>query len=590
MASDELIKIVNEYDKWITSHKPDEQALNAYTEACRAAFLIEHDDIYGRKITKKGKKYILDAIKTNTGANLREFEDWAWKTYKSDERELILPQLKQYYDMLKLEAPYLFESYMLYMEKNIPYEKRFYDPRKSTLKVVAKDFQDLEDDILDVYGLSMPSRVGKSTIAIFFLTWVGLRKPMSHNAMGGHSGILVKRFFTGLKNIITTTDYNYEELFKELNPEMQKVVESKTSDPSDYRINLGKEDEFPTYVCRGIDGTWTGAIDVSEDGYLYVDDLVRDREHSLSAVRMENTYQEYQNKMLDRMNDGAKKILVGTLWSVYDPLLREEKENLGNPRARFRKIPALNDKEESNFQYDVKGFSTSYYINMRDRLDKAEWMAKFQQAPFVREGLTFPVEELRRFDGDTPKKPYRMIAVIDPAFGGGDNLSMPICKDYGEKERYIVDWVHDKRTIANTIPLVVDKIEMHNITQIRVEKNRGGDLFADKLKEEMENRGIHSCSIELENASNLMSKEDKISGYSDFIKRDFIFLSVKNWTEEDMAEYHASEQYRKAIDELTLFSAEGKNINDDAADAITQLAIFLEQKIRRTTRIIRSPV
>ena len=87
-----------------------------------------------------------------------------------------------------------------------------------------------------------------------------------------------------------------------------------------------------------------------------------------------------------------------------------------------------------------------------------------------------------------------------------------------------------------------------------------------------------------------MSKEDKISGYSDFIKRDFIFLSVKNWTEEDMAEYHASEQYRKAIDELTLFSAEGKNINDDAADAITQLAIFLEQKIRRTTRIIRSPV
>lgn len=584
MASAELIKTVSEYDKWILSHKPDEQALKAYADACRLAFLVENDDIYGRKISAKCKKYILDAIKKNTGVNLRQLETWSMNN-KQD-----INILNQYYSILKLEAPYLFESYMLYMEKNRPYEKRFYDPRKSTLKVVAKDFQDLEDDILDVYGLSMPSRVGKSTIAIFFLTWVGLRKPMSHNAMGGHSGILVKRFFTGLKNIITTTDYNYEELFKELNPEMQKVVESKTSDPSDYRINLGKEDEFPTYVCRGIDGTWTGAIDVSEDGYLYVDDLVRDREHSLSAVRMENTYQEYQNKMLDRMNDGAKKILVGTLWSVYDPLLREEKENLGNPRARFRKIPALNDKEESNFQYDVKGFSTSYYINMRDRLDKAEWMAKFQQAPFVREGLTFPVEELRRFDGDTPKKPYRMIAVIDPAFGGGDNLSMPICKDYGEKERYIVDWVHDKRTIANTIPLVVDKIEMHNITQIRVEKNRGGDLFADKLKEEMENRGIHSCSIELENASNLMSKEDKISGYSDFIKRDFIFLSVKNWTEEDMAEYHASEQYRKAIDELTLFSAEGKNINDDAADAITQLAIFLEQKIRRTTRIIRSPV
>lgn len=590
MASAELIRTVSEYDKWILSHKPDEQALKAYTDACRLAFLVEKDDIYGREISAKGKSYILDAIKYNTNGTFKAFEDWAWKTYSAGDREIILPQLKQYYDLLKLEAPYLFESYMLYMEKDRPYEKRFYDPRRNTLKIVAQDFQDLEDDILDVYGLSMPSRVGKSTIAIFFLTWVGLRKPMSHNAMGGHSGVLVKRFFTGLKNIITTSDYKYEELFKEVNPEMKKVVESKTSDPADYRINLGKEDEFPTYVCRGIDGTWTGAIDVSEDGYLYVDDLVRDREHSLSAVRMENTYQEYQNKMLDRMNDGAKKILVGTLWSVYDPLLREEKANIGNPRARFRKIPALNENNESNFQYEVKGFSTSYYINMRDRLDKAEWMAKFQQSPFVREGLTFPVEELRRFEGNTPKRPHRVIAAIDPAFGGGDNLSMPICKDYGEKERYIIDWVHDKRTIAYTIPLVVDKIEAHGITMLRVEKNRGGDLFADKLKEEMEKRGIHSCSIKLENASNMMSKEDKISGYSDFIKRDFLFLPSKSWTEEDGYEYHAGEQYKKAMDELTLFSAEGKNINDDAADAITQLAILFEEKLRNTTRIIRSPI
>ena len=74
MASAELIKTVSEYDKWILSHKPDEQALKAYADACRLAFLVENDDIYGRKISAKCKKYILDAIKKNTGVNHKRSE------------------------------------------------------------------------------------------------------------------------------------------------------------------------------------------------------------------------------------------------------------------------------------------------------------------------------------------------------------------------------------------------------------------------------------------------------------------------------------------------------------------------------------
>ena len=440
-------------------------------------------------------------------------------------------------------------------------------------------------------------RVGKrlvpthnSTICIFFLSWVGLRKPMSHNAMGGHSGQLVKRFFRGLDNVIDTPEYRYNELFSYANPTMKKVVERKSSDPAELTINLGKADEFSTFTCRSADATWTGAIDVSEDGYLYVDDLVRDREHSLSASRMENTYQEYQNKMLDRMNDGAKKILVGTLWSVLDPLIREEHENIGNPRARFRKIPALNENDESNFQYEYKGFSSKWFIDMRQRLEKAEWMAKFQQSPFVREGLTFPTEQLRRFDGNVPKDKCRTWAALDPAFGRGDSLSMPVCKDFGDTNKFIVDWVHDKRTIAFTIPLVADKIQEHMITELKIEKNRGGDLFAEKLQEELDTRGIRHCHITLENAPVKMSKEDKISGYSDFIKRYFLFLTLKKWTDDDDYEYHASDQYRKAIDEMTMFSAEGKNINDDAADSITQLAMMFENRTSNRAKIIASPI
>ena len=214
-------------------------------------------------------------------------------------------------------------------------------------------------------------------------------------------------------------------------------------------------------------------------------------------------------------------------------------------------------------------------------------MAKYQQAPFVREGLTFPVDELRFFDGNVPDDICRTVAAIDPAFGSGDSLSMPICKDYGDRQRYIVEWVHDKRTVGYTIPLVADKVEEHTITELKIEKNRGGDLFAEQLQKELDARQIRHCKIVLENAPVKMSKEDKISGYSDFVKREFLFLKMKKWTEEDNFLYHPSEQYRTAIDELTMFSAEGRNIHDDSADGITQLAMMFEKKQQRKAIIRR---
>ena len=587
MASNELIRAFESYKNYYSVHGTDEKLIEACIEAGKTAFKVEEDATYGLQITAETKKYINELIYKKTGAGFFDLEKYAM------ERDLDYDIINSGYDVYRLESFSKFESYMLYMERDRWQHKRFYLPRRNTLRVVANDMQRLEDDELDVYGLSMPSRVGKSTICVMFLTWVGLRKPDSHNAMGGHSGQLAKRFFRGLDNIIEQPEYKYAELFKLWNPEFMNVVQAKSSDPAEFTINLGSPDEFATYTCRGIDGTWTGAVDVSSDGYLYVDDLVRDREHSLSPSRMENTYQEYQNKMLDRMNDGAKKVLVGTLWSVIDPLERERKQNEGNPRALFRKIPALDENEQSNFQYKVKGFSTQYYLDMRARLDKAEWMAKYQQQPFVREGLTYPIEELKFFDGMLPDGNCRTVAHVDVAFGGGDSVSMPICKDFGE-DGYIVGWIHDSRSPGYTVPKIVDAIERYFITLLWIEKNSGGQLYADKIKDEMDKRGITHCKIELYSAPNRMSKEDKITGYSDFVKRKFRFLHTKARNielDEELERYYADADYRKAMDEMTTWSAEAKGRqHDDSADSISSMAMKMDARKNHTTRIIQSPI
>lgn len=577
MASKELINTVNQYDNFIKTHLVDESVISAYVEACKVAINGEKDIEYGLQLTKRSKGIIEQFCMKQTGGTIWDLEKYA------QEHNTPYDLIDKYYELLKLESYYNFESFMYYMERKRNWSKRFYYPRRKTLKVVVNDLEDLENRKIKFYGLSMPSRVGKSTICIFFLAWVAMRRPNSHSAMGGHSGILAKGFYKELMNLFSTEEYAFDELFFFWNPEYanKSLVTDKSAD--EFTITLGDPDRFATVTCRGIDGTWTGAVDVSKDGYLYVDDLVRDREHSLSPTRMENTYQEYLNKMVDRKNDGARELMVGTLWNVLDPLERLRKSYDGNPEYRFRRIPALDENDESNFDYEINGFSTAYYRDMREKLDKAEWEAKFMQRPFVREGLLFPTDELRYFNGILPDGDFRRIGVVDVAWGGGDSLSMPIGAEYDNGDVYIYDWVFNKCAKEVTLPLVVGRIIGNGIRQTRFEGNTGGELYCQYVDERLQDQK-YKCSCTSRKAPNKVEKLSKIIAYSGDIKRKFIFLESKKVTQDQLQKdaelgvvrYRRNDEYQAAMDELTMFVSIGENKHDDAADGLTQLEMFIE--------------
>lgn len=537
-------------------------------------------------------KRIINAIKKKPVCceTLRDLFDMARAVYKEDNAELsyclkitsyikqVIPLLEKsdalnslYWDVLLWEAPNRFESFLLYMEKNRPYKKKFYEPRMNPLSIVAQDLQDLEDGKYDFYGLSMPPRVGKSTICIFFYAWIIGKRPSSHNAMSGHSGILADRFHNDLIKLTENEEYTFHEIF----PDVQLV--SKSSEKNE--LYYDAVESFATTTCRGIDGTWTGAVDISEDGYLYVDDLVRDRKESLSLKRLEGRYQDYLNILVDRKNDGSKELMVGTRWNVADPLGRIEKQYKNNPRYKFRKLPALNEKGESNFDYPVHGFSTKYYHDMRDRLDKNEWMAKFMQTPFVREGLLFPADELRYYNGILPEGDHRVIGACDVAWGGGDSLSMPIGYEYPNGDVYIPSWIFNKGKKEVTIPLVTGKIIGEKLTEIQFEANNGGDMYSDRVSTELEKHNYH-CSCSYKKAPGNMEKMTKMVAYSGDVKKHFIFLDPE----------HQDQEYSDAMDELNMTVQIGDNEHDDAGDGITQLAMKIYGDIDGPASIIQSPV
>ena len=479
-----------------------------------------------------------------------------------------------YWDALKFEAPHRFESFLLYMERKRRPEKRFYQPRRKTLHIVAEDLQDLEDGKLDFYGLSMPPRVGKSTICIFFLAWVIGKRPASHNAMSGHSGILADRFYTDVLKLTTSEEYTFSEIFPQIK------FPKTSSDKNELRYD--EVESFATLTCRGIDGTWTGAVDISADGYLYVDDMVRDRTESLSPKRLENRYQDYLNVLVDRKNDGSKELMVGTRWNVLDPLGRVETENKDNPRYRFRKIPALNENDESNFEYEYgKGFSTQYYRDMREKLDRNEWMAKYQQKPFVREGLLFPADELIYYNGVLPDGEYLSAAACDVAWGGNDSLSMPFGYSFGSRVDgpiYIPDWIFNKGDKYKTKPIVTAKIIQNKSSMVRVEANNGGDEYAESVESMLKEQG-YKTNITWTKASNQMSKLAKIIQYAPDVKRRCYFLSPEL----------QSEEYKQAMEELTTFTQIGKNLHDDAPDGLVQLIQFISGELYAKCEAMERP-
>ena len=506
---------------------------------------------------------------------LAEYEDVYWRT-------------------MLAETPYKFESYILYLEKNRPFEKKFYEPRQSTLKVVVQDLQDLEDRKLEFLGVSLPPRVGKSTTCIFFLTWIACKRPNSHSGMGSYNDAVANDFYKELLSIMTTNDYTYKEIYSYMNPSSVMIHEKEAKN---HKIVMDKPDRFGTLTCRGYEGAWTGVVDISADGYLYVDDLIKNREQSLSPTRMEKTFQDYLNNMTDRKNEGARELMVGTLWNVLDPLERIRKKHEDNPKYRFRKIPALDyETGESNFQYKVGGFSTEYYAKMKDSLDKPEWEAKFQQQPFIREGLLFEAEEMTYFDGVLPDGEYETVAVVDVALGGGDYLSMPICKFNKEtKVGYIVDWLYNKGTKEVTEPKIIQKIRQHNIGRVQFERNAGGGLYKESLEQKLKDENI-VCLVTDVPAPNNMKKEEKIEYYAKEIK-DLVFLSPKVSSNEQrlvdktygVVRYTRDKEYTMAMDDLLIFVTEGKNIHDDSADSLAQLVALLFDRVRKETRILKNP-
>lgn len=467
-------------------------------------------------------------------------------------------------------AAYLFSYYMIAIEFGIPPEKQFFAPRTSVLGPISKKLEKFYYKPRAVMTISMPQGTGKTEIGKRFMSFCIGKSPDLPNMMVSYSATIAKdKFYNGEITLIEDENGNYQKIF----PNLQNVLKSAENMTLDYR-NDGKKKPHSEYTlyCCGFDGGITGRT--RAHNVLYIDDLIKNIEEARNKDVLDKKWDEFTGTLKKRMQGNCKMLIIGTIFSINDPLSRIIKyyKDRDPDRIEVIRVPGLNENNETNFNYKY-GFAltTESLLEDKDLMDTVSFECLIQQNPIERLGIVFSEEELTKFLEEPEYGLERRIAAVDVAWGGGDSLAMPICSEYDNHDVYLTDVVFSQGKKEETIPLVVNAIITYQITACHFEANNGGDMYAEKVQEELKKKN-YRCNITWSKVPTTKSKLDRILACQGPIKgepKSDYRLLIK-----ERKVIRNNKMYNDFVDELTKFNQapnmQGKQ-HDDAPDSLASL-------------------
>lgn len=417
--------------------------------------------------------------------------------------------------------------------------------------------------------------------------WFGSNRPERSNLYSAYSDKITGGFYDGTIELITDPVYTYAELYP-------KNVEKKLiTDGKDLTIDIIRKKTYPTFTMRSIYGTLNGACDC--DGLGIYDDLFSGIDEALSEERQTTVWGKFDNNYIPRIKPGKAKLIgIGTRWAPRDvqgrrlELLQFDPE-YADVRHREVIIPALDENGESNFDYPYKlGYSTLDYkrrmASFENNDDIASWLAQYQQQPIERRGQAFNIDNMNFFNPAEIEgiRPDRIFAAVDPAYGGGDFVSAPICYEIGGVY-YVTDAVYNDGDKEVTIPELTSRVEKHldkfdnKTMEVHFEETKTTEEYRKKCEEIWEKDG-YPVNATHDPADNQIAKKDRIKNHAPDIRK-LCFVALK----------HQSKEYRKYFQNILAFTYDGKMKHDDGIDSTAQLCDMIYGNKKRTAKAEAAP-
>ena len=466
--------------------------------------------------------------------------------------------MRIYRDSLLFDAPHDFDCFCRYIEWDREEDKKFYMPRRKQLLPLARAMQRLEERKIRLLCISMPPGTGKTTLAEFFLAWIGGRHPELPNIIGSHSNSFLRGVYEEMQRIVGRhSEYLWNNVF----PYTRLVG----TNAKDLMLDLGTRKRFSTYEFSSIGSGNAGKIRAAN--LLYCDDLIDSIETALNRDRLDKIWQQYYTDYRQRKIGDCVELHIATRWSVHDVIGNLEERFGDDGESEFIVCPALNDDDESNFDYPFGlGFTTEFYREQREIMDPVSWSCIYQQNGIEREGQLYPKGQERTYFELPEGEPDAIIGVCDTKTTGSDFCSLPLVWQYGQ------DYYLDAVLFEDYAPQIVEtNIEIflckHNPHKVRFESNVAGGKLAADVQKEIKSKG---CKTRIETKWTQQNKETKILVEQPWVMEHVLFrddsvLKGDEWRE-----------YRKFKQNMHSYSLNGKNKHDDAPDSLAQLSQYAQ--------------
>jgi len=519
---------------------------------------------------------IIDEGDREWGLSVTDYVKRCVRAYYNNVRDAYMEDYA-FWDAMRIEAQnQVLDSYLLYLERDRSPKDRFYLPkRKQFLKIgLVQGYQATLDDEIDILTVSLPPGTGKTTFEKFFMTGVIGWFPKDYSLFFSHSGDITRMFYDGTLDIVTNTEYLWNDIFPSL-----KVTNTNAKMG---QFNIDKYKPFPSMQTTSIGANNAGKVRASK--YLLCDDLVSGIEQAMNKTLLSKLWSIYsvdarQRKTQDTDGKPCKEIHTATRWSVYDVIGEIQKNYEDDDRVRCIAVPDIDpETEESNFDYEYGGFTVAFFNDQAKLMDEVSYRCLYKNDPIEREGLLYPLDSLRRYLELPDREPDAILGICDTKGKGTDYLFLPCLYQY-DNDYYLVDCIcSDDSDYGLQYIRMANIILDHNMQQCEFESNRDGDRVAyevSKLVSERKGR----CNITTRYT--MQNKETKIIVNADWVKKNVLF--------KDKSLYTPKEDYGVMMNFLTSYTVAGKNKHDDVPDGLASFALFVTNRIPKIATIVQSP-
>lgn len=567
----ELNQLIDDCEKYISQNGIDENIIETYYNVCQLAKNESEIDTM-LKCTARTKELIEKACMRDIGIDIFELEKYTFNN--NIDNDLV----NRYFDTLLLEAPHLFHSYLLYLEKDREESERFYQPKMKQLNKygLIQAMQDLEDGKYNRLCISMPPGTQKTTLEKFFCSWIIGKHPKDYSLFFSHSNEITGKFYKGVLDITTDDkEYKWNVIFPNL------PLQSTNAQAQE--ANFGKYKAFSSIQCSSIGAKNAGKVRTNR--YLYCDDLIGSIEEALNPIILEKIWRIYGVDLKQRkLNEQVKEIIIMTRWSTKD-IIGHIIELYGNdPKLKIISIPDIDPKTgKSNFDYEYNGMSVEFFSDQALTMDDISYRCLYKQDPIEREGLLYPENKIMRYKELPKTRIKRITGQCDTKSSGTDFYVFPCLVEFEgyEGTYYCTDTICNnsadyEKQYENSANLIVD----NEIQDCDFEANQGGDRVANEVRKRVEEKGW-LCNIS--DTATETNKEARIFQCSSWVLQHIVF--------KDRSLYEPKSDYAEMMSWLLKYSVSGKNLHDDVPDVFSNFALRMKRGNRvKKTVIMSSPI